>query len=113
MSTYKVKPLLRGTQILLRELWRTHGGVPYLAKRLGTHPQNLLNWKYQGHVPMDRVGEISRLIDVPQYALNYEGSCDFFSQGRDWEHVVEDCNFPSHIAGIVLKGKPPKPFKLK
>lgn len=87
--------------------------MPYLSRVLGTHPQNLLNWKYNGKVPLDRIGQLCRLCNVPPEAFNYEEVCDLLSKNIPWEQVVASCGFPDHVQKMILTGKHPKELKFK
>lgn len=105
---YKEKPLKNGTQRLLKVLWEKHGGLAYIGKVLKTDPQNLINWRWRGFVPLEKVGRLARWMGVPKVCLNYEQVCEYEGMLFAWETVVKaSCGLNPREIKYVLSGKAP------
>lgn len=119
MSKVKIKPGRGGPRIrkklntsmqrMLEILWEIHGGTSYIAEILKSKPQKLNNWKHRGNVPLEHVGNMSRILGVSPYALNYEQVFSFNGEGPDWEDVVyEEIDTDADIE-YILNAKHPNP----
>lgn len=109
----KLKRLRYGTQRLLKALWEEQGGVGAAARTLGFSPQNLINWRNQGKVPLKYIGKIGTKLSVPVEALNYEGVCVVHKETLPWKDVVNSCHLSEPLVEWVLWGTPPPPYREK
>jgi hypothetical protein len=103
------KPMTKSTSRFLHCLFKLRGGEMELARKIGCHSQELTRWKRLGAVPLRRVGEISRKMEIVPEMLNYEGMLDILSVVTGWKYVVASAlkDNPKMIVW-VMKGKLPK-----
>lgn len=84
------KRIQKAESLFLDLLWKNKGGVSSLARELGIHKQQLINWRRRGEVPPQYLGKISRALLVDVYLLNYWFCVDFFGMQVSWENIVGD-----------------------
>lgn len=101
------KPLTSGPAILLRYLWVKAGGVDALGKRMGIVSQFFVNWQRDGKVPLRRVGEVSRVLDVSIYALNYDSVFNLLGEGPSWKEVVNAYVEDEDVRKLIFKAEKP------
>lgn len=93
---------------LLHALWELHGGPTMAAKKLGVHQQMPINWRVRGFVPLKKCADVSRILDVPQLALNYTALKPFgFKPVSSWTTIVTSIGFDKKTEEWILKGKHP------
>lgn len=109
---YRIKKTLEdSTSIFLEELWEFHGGPSELNKKTGLTKQFFTFWKASGHVPLKKLGLLSKALNISPWYLNYEGLAEIFSHTPqvipDWEKLVRNSYLhPVHIKK-VLSGRHP------
>lgn len=97
---------------LLEVLWLKNGTIAGTAEVLGcVSAERLANWRRREGVPLQFLGEISRALKVPQFALNYEEMVDLLGSGPTWERVLQECRLTGAEANYISKGTPPATVK--
>jgi hypothetical protein len=84
----RTKKELSGPGLLLHLIWEVFGGPTKVARLLGVHEQQPVNWKFHGKVPLESVGPVARKLGVMPEALNYEEVVRFKGKGLSWREVV-------------------------
>lgn len=102
------KKLNSGQSLLLQALWRRSGGSTVVAKKLEVSRQDPMNWKHRGHVPMRMVGQVARMLKVPQWGLNYSGLRTFHGEAPPWKDVVKSYKFDKETELKILLGTSPE-----
>lgn len=104
----KKKRITQGTVKLLDIIFKEHGGVVQVAKLIGVHKQQVINWRTAGAVPLKHLGHLSLVLNVSKYALNFEGTTQWERATVDWEELVSETIDDPTIAASVLSLPAPK-----
>lgn len=96
---------------LIMEIFENHGGAEAVADKSGLSISLISYWRSTEHVPLGRVGELSRALGEGIYAFNYEGVAKLLGQAPKWEAVVKACKLSDSKTRYVLSKKIPKPLK--
>lgn len=109
-----------GQKLVLRYVFSMLGGATRVAELLGKidtgkeiTPQQIVNWRLRGRVPIDILGEVARALRVDRYALNYEQSASFFGSAPHWKDVVDELPIPAELKRRILLLPKPKELYVK
>lgn len=100
-----------GSEALLNAIWQKFGGPAALRFNYfpNISPQNFINWRLRGRVPLTKVGPVANTLKIPKWGLNYEElSIMFPDEIPLWNEVVKSYNLGKRIEDIVLYLEPPK-----
>lgn len=92
------------TQRFLRVLFLKDG----VRQKLQISPSNLTNWWRRGYVPLDKVGEISHILKISPYLLNYSGMSILMNKKLSWEGLLSKARLSSKDFNYIQKGISPK-----
>lgn len=96
---------------LITEIIRHFGGRKGITTHLknGIDAQSFINWRIRGKVPVFRVQEIAKALDISPFALNYNEMKKISSEKAPaWKEVIEKIPFlsPESKKRILLAGEP-------
>lgn len=74
---------------LLTLIFERHGGIVSVAKKLKVSKQLVFIWRAKGYVPLSRVNEVAKLLDVDPLALNFKEYSKFLMEPVPWENVYK------------------------
>lgn len=103
----KASKLLSSQALLLKAIWRKHGGVTAAARKIGIHRQALTNWRFRGYVPLEMSGLVSRKLNILREGLCYEASAKLLGFANEWKWVVRQYDLDPQTIKEILKGKHP------
>lgn len=103
----KKKKLKSSRSRFLEALWEYHGGPFEAARRLERSPQDLINWRIRGSVPLDSLEVIRAKFKAPYQALNEKFGKPL---GIEWQEFINNLPFASSVKQYILKGEHPKRF---
>lgn len=69
----KLKPKLNKYSKLIQDIYDYHGGLKKAADKMGVSIQLAANWRDLGKVPLSKVSEMAKKLQVIPEALNYRG----------------------------------------
>lgn len=106
--------LKEGTQRLLKVLIEQAGGPAKVTKRI-KHPeiyiQRLLVWRREGKVPFKFVGLLSRKLNIPPLALNFEGITSLNADPVSWNAFVRSLPLSKKDRDWIFAGEAPKEYR--
>lgn len=101
---HRLKKKIKDRQgMLIDALYKKHGGVTKIAKKLDdVTAQDLINWRNRCAIPIKYCHRVSKVLDCTIYALNYDDMCFFYDGGFPWDLIVEGCCLPKAIEAKLL-----------
>lgn len=110
----KKKTLKTQQARVLDVIWTKHGSNR-LAVQMG-FTRSLFNaWKRSlGHVPLMHLGQVSRVLKLDKYLLNYEQMVELMGEHKhSWKQLIIDSEyFDTKEMEYIFKGVPPCTKKL-
>lgn len=106
--------LTHATQRLLKVLWERFGGLRELERKTGIAAQKFVHWRNTGKVSFKSIGKVSRILDLPLPALNFEEIAEVL--GRDvfqWNELLTELEVSHEERMYINKGRLPKIYKAK
>lgn len=96
--------------VFLGLLFHKFGGPKQVAKLLGVRSSAVCNWLSRGGVPEGRFSQVSKVLKVQVWGLNYryfKNRQSLFPDLPRWDRVVEEYGFSSReIARLQKMGEP-------
>lgn len=83
---------------LLEKIFEAHGGIVEVAKKLKVSKQLVFIWRAKGYVPLSRVNEVAKVLEVPVASLNFKEYSKFMEKLPVWNDVLNSC-----IASLPLR----------
>lgn len=99
----------KGAQRLLEVLWNKHGGIKGVVNATGIGQQQFVHWRNRGRVSYRHLGRVSRKLDIPLAALDYEGLGHLYGkEAPSWKKVLSVLGLSAQELEYVKAGKPPR-----
>ena len=83
--------------LLIAAIWAKFGGQFRVAKKLGVSQQLCNFWRNQGFVPMLRVGDVAKRLDIPALGLNFKKLKDLLGPDITWHDAVKAYKFEKAV----------------
>lgn len=102
----KKKVLPFRTQRLLEAIWKIKGGPRLLEKITNVKAQKFIHWRNRGYVSYKKLGHISRKLELPIAALDFNGISDLFGDAAPtWVETLQKLKLPSQVKKYINEGK--------
>ena len=97
-----------GQFIALTELINLHGGPAAMAKLLDEERYNVANWRDAGKIPLHKVGEVARKLEVSIYLLNFEDVAELNGVAPKWKEIVNAVGFSKRALAAIMEAESPR-----
>lgn len=102
----------KATQRLLKVIWEREGGFRHLERVTGINAQSFVHWRNRGKVSLKSAGFLSRKLNYPIQAFNYEEVGELLSGDMlPWEDLIDTLDLSKDELSYVNKGRKPNSFK--
>lgn len=78
------------------------GGPTRFGKLIGESLQTVIVWRRRGAVPLKKVGQVSRALNMPPYLFNYIEVMKYSPDTPTWKAAVKKAPIPADMRKWVL-----------